>query len=243
MKRHTVSIASGLCKRRMASDLKLLEANHLIAALKPEQVCSLLICRTSLLKRFMDIVGATVGLLLLSPVMLVVAALIWLDSKGPIVFTQARAGMDGKSFTIYKFRTMVVNAEQQLQSVIDPDTLAEPVFKLKQDPRVTTLGRTLRKLSLDELPQLFNVLVGHMSLVGPRPEETWLVERYDDFARQRILVKPGLTGPMQLNGRGDLGLAERVNLETEYMYNYSIWLDVRYVLATIPALVKRKGAY
>jgi len=194
-------------------------------------------------KRLLDIVGASVGLVVLSPLMVRAAIAVKLDSPGPVFFVQERSGAMGKPFRMYKFRTMVVDAEAQLERYVSLDGLPEPVFKLRDDPRVTRVGRLLRRTSIDELPQFVNVLMGDMSLVGPRPEECRLVERYDDYQRQRILMKPGMTGPAQVSGRGDLGLDARVQLEVEYMRHYSVLRDLVILLRTIPAVVRRTGAY
>lgn len=194
-------------------------------------------------KRAMDIVGAVIGLPLSLPLMAVAAVIIKLDSRGPILFEQMRAGQHGKTFKIYKLRTMVVNAEELLDDLIDLDELEEPMFKLKDDPRVTRVGRFLRRWSIDELPQLYNVLKGEMSLVGPRPEETRLVERYSQWHRLRLQAKPGITGPVQINGRGDLPLEMRVQLEVEYIDSYSIWKDLVILLKTVPVVVLGNGSY
>ncbi len=144
---------------------------------------------------------------------------------------------------MYKFRTMVVNAEELLDKLISVDDLTEPVFKLKNDPRVTRIGSILRRTSIDELPQLFNVLKGEMSLVGPRPEEVRMVKRYNSWHRKRLAVKPGITGPMQINGRGDLSLEERVRLELDYIRNYSLWKDLKILLKTVPVVIRGVGSY
>jgi exopolysaccharide biosynthesis polyprenyl glycosylphosphotransferase len=194
-------------------------------------------------KRIMDIVGALVGLPLSAPLMAVAAVLIKLDSPGPVLFAQQRVGDKGRVFTIYKLRTMVANAEELLDQLIDLDALDEPMFKLKDDPRVTPLGRFLRRWSIDELPQLVNVLKGEMSLVGPRPEETRLVQRYNHWHKRRLMAKPGLTGPVQINGRGDLPLKERVQLEVDYIDNYSLWKDLVILVKTIPVILWGNGSY
>jgi exopolysaccharide biosynthesis polyprenyl glycosylphosphotransferase len=196
-----------------------------------------------LLKRVLDLVGALVGLALLWPVMVVIAVVIKLDSPGPVLFVQERAGENGRPFRLFKFRSMVQNAEAQLSELIDVDGLPEPAFKVKDDPRVTRVGRFLRRTSLDEIPQLFNVLRGEMSLVGPRPEEKWLVERYNPQHRRRLQAPPGITGPMQINGRADLPLDERVRLETNYLSRYSIWQDVKILFQTVVAVIRGRGAY
>jgi lipopolysaccharide/colanic/teichoic acid biosynthesis glycosyltransferase len=171
-----------------------------------------------------------------------IALAIKLESRGSVFFVQERVGQDGKLFRCFKFRTMVVDAEEKLETLIDIETLAEPVFKLENDPRVTTIGRFLRRWSVDELPQFWNVLRGEMSLVGPRPEETRIVNRYNAYHRRRLAVKPGLSGPMQVNGRGDLPLTERVRLEIEYIENYSVRRDIEILLQTFPAVFHGEGA-
>ncbi len=198
---------------------------------------------TAVIKRGMDLAGATLGLVLTAPLMAIVAVLVKLDSPGPILFVQERVGKDGEPFRIVKFRTMVANAEARLPELIDVETLDPPVYKLHPDPRLTRLGRWLRRFSLDELPQFWNVLRGEMSLVGPRPEEGWLVARYSPHARQRLGVKPGMTGPMQVLGRGDLSFEERVRIETEYVEHHSLWTDLKILLQTLPAVLRGNGAY
>jgi lipopolysaccharide/colanic/teichoic acid biosynthesis glycosyltransferase len=193
-------------------------------------------------KRGMDIAGALLGLtfsLLVGPF---VVLAIRLGSPGPVLFKQERVGQGGRPFTIYKFRSMKAGAEEDLPSLIDLDSLPEPAFKLANDPRVTPVGRFLRRWSLDELPQFWNVLKGDMSLIGPRPEESRVAARYSDWHRRRLAVKPGLTGPMQVHGRGDLPLDERVKLELDYIENYSLWRDVKILLKTIPAVLRGDGA-
>jgi exopolysaccharide biosynthesis polyprenyl glycosylphosphotransferase len=195
------------------------------------------------LKRGLDLVGSLICLMVLAPLMAFVALLIKLDSPGPIFFAQERAGQYGKPFRMYKFRTMVHNAEALLEQLIDLEKLEQPAFKLKDDPRVTQVGRWLRRTSLDELPQLFNVLKGEMSLVGPRPEEVPIVQKYNPWQSQRLLVKPGITGSMQVNGRADLPLNERVKLELAYIENYSLLKDIKILLQTVPAVLAGRGSY
>lgn len=187
------------------------------------------------LKRTIDLVGAAIGLLLFGPLILLLALLVRLDSPGPAFFVQERVGQYGRTFRMIKLRTMRVGAEEE----IDP---AAAIPKPGQDPRVTRLGRFLRRWSLDELPQLVNVLKGEMSLVGPRPEQPGVVERYADWHRRRLMVRPGMTGPMQVNGRGDLGLQERMALEVAYVDNYSLWQDLVLLARTLPAVISGKGA-
>jgi exopolysaccharide biosynthesis polyprenyl glycosylphosphotransferase len=198
---------------------------------------------TLALKRALDIIGSTVGVVVTAPFMLAVAIAIFVESGRPIFFVQERAGRGGRAFRMYKFRTMDVDAERRLADVVDLETLPEPVFKLPSDPRVTRIGRLLRRTSIDELPQLLNVLRGDMSLVGPRPEQVDLVERYTDEQRVRLAVKPGLTGPMQVYGRGSLTLAERLAVEREYVENLSMSRDLRLLAMTVPVVRSGKGAY
>ncbi len=195
-------------------------------------------------KRTIDVVAAGAGLLLLSPLLAVIVAAIRLDSRGPAIFRQSRGGRDGEPFTLLKFRTMVRGADERIAEVVDVATLATPVFKLHDDPRVTRVGRLLRKTSLDELPQLWNVLRGDMSLVGPRPEQLDLVARYDAEARAvRLAVRPGLTGPMQVYGRGRLDFEERLAVEREYVENLSLGRDARLLALSVAAVIRGTGAY
>jgi len=198
---------------------------------------------TMAFKRAVDIVVSFAGLVLLAPLMLVVGLLVRLESRGPALFRQARAGRHGKPFRIFKFRTMCRDAEERISEVISVDQLEEPMYKLRSDPRVTRMGRFLRRTSLDELPQLLNVLRGDMSLIGPRPEELWLVRRYGEMERFRLEMRPGLTGPMQVHGRGELTFQERMAVEREYVENYTFDKDVRILLRTVSAIFKARGAY
>jgi exopolysaccharide biosynthesis polyprenyl glycosylphosphotransferase len=198
---------------------------------------------TLALKRAMDIVVSAVGLVVTAPLMVIIAVLVRFDSRGPALFKQLRAGRHGKPFRFLKFRTMRRDALERISEVIPVDDLKEPMYKLRSDPRVTRMGRFLRKTSLDELPQLFNVLRGDMSLVGPRPEELWLVERYGETERFRLAMRPGLTGPMQVHGRGQLTFQERLAVEREYVENYSLKKDVRILLRTAQAIFRAEGAY
>ncbi len=194
-------------------------------------------------KRLLDLVGATVGLLLSLPLMLGIAIAIRLDSPGPVFFTQERVGENGRVFRVFKLRSMVLDAEERRRDVVDLDQLPEPAYKLPDDPRITRVGRWLRRYSLDELPQFVNVLRGEMSLVGPRPEEVALVARYNDWQRRRLAVKPGMSGPMQVNGRGRLSLTERVALEVDYIEHYSLRRDVGILVRTLPAVLRGDGSY
>ncbi|OUC05737.1 hypothetical protein RY27_25400 [Litorilinea aerophila] len=196
-----------------------------------------------LCKRIIDIVGALIGLAFSIPLVAIAALAIKLDSPGPVFYCQTRIGENGRPFRMFKLRSMVQDADQQLEKLVDLNQLREPVFKLANDPRVTRVGRILRRTSLDETPQFYNVLIGDMSLVGPRPEEARIVALYDDRFRRRLAVKPGMTGPMQINGRGDLTLSERLELELEYIDNYSLLRDFVIIFRTFPAIWRGNGAY
>jgi exopolysaccharide biosynthesis polyprenyl glycosylphosphotransferase len=198
---------------------------------------------TMLLKRIIDVALALVLLVVLSPLLAALALAVRLTSRGPALFRQARVGLEGRTFTILKFRTMVANAEELLPTLVAIDALAQPAFKLRNDPRVTRVGRILRRTSLDELPQLWNVLRGDMSLVGPRPEEVSVVERYLPEHRIRLQVKPGITGPMQVSGRGSLTFEERLAIEREYIENLSVARDIRILVLTCAATLGGHGAY
>ena len=196
-----------------------------------------------MVKRGIDIVGALIGLLISIPVVAVAAVAIKLDSPGPVFYQQGRIGENGRPFHIVKLRSMVQDADARLDELVDLTALAEPVYKIPDDPRVTRVGRILRRTSLDEAPQFFNVLVGDMSLVGPRPEDARIVALYHDEHRRRLAVKPGMTGPMQVNGRGDLTLSKRLALELDYIDNYSLLHDLVLIARTFPALWRGHGAY
>jgi lipopolysaccharide/colanic/teichoic acid biosynthesis glycosyltransferase len=196
-----------------------------------------------LFKRSLDIAGSLLGLVLFMPILVLAAIAIKLDSPGPVFFVQRRAGENGKPFDMFKLRTMKDHAAAGVQELLASNPLKGPAFKIPGDPRVTRVGRVLRRWSIDELPQLLNVLRGEMSLVGPRPEETWIVAQYNDRQRQRLAVKPGLTGPMQVNGRGDLDIDARLALELEYIQHYNVWQDLSIIARTIPAIISGRGAY
>ena len=195
------------------------------------------------LKRAVDMVVSALVVLLLWPLMLLIACVIKLDSRGPVFFVQERAGKGGKPFRMYKFRSMVCNAEEMLHDMVDIEQLPSPAFKIRDDPRVTRVGRVLRRTSLDELPQLWNVLRGEMSLVGPRPEEMRIVRLYDEQEKRRLAMKPGITGPMQVDGRGLLTFKERMDLELAYIESYGLREDLRILAKTLPAVVRGTGSY
>lgn len=195
------------------------------------------------LKRLMDIIGASLGLIIASPIMLIVAILIKLeDPKGPIFFSQIRNGAYPKTFKMYKFRSMYVDAEERLEELMHLNEQSGPAFKIKDDPRITRVGKFIRKTSLDELPQLFNVLKGDMSLVGPRPAIPREVEQYTAYQKQRLFVKPGLTCIWQVSGRNNITFDQWVELDIKYIKTRSLWLDIKLILLTIPALLGDENA-
>lgn len=195
------------------------------------------------LKRLIDIVGASLGLILASPIMLIVAILIKLeDPKGPIFFSQIRNGAYPTTFKMYKFRSMYIDAEERLQDLMHLNEQSGPAFKIKDDPRITKIGKFIRKTSLDELPQLFNILKGEMSLVGPRPAIPREVEQYTAYQKQRLFVKPGLTCIWQVSGRNNIGFEEWVELDIEYIKTRNLWLDIKLILMTIPAMLGDENA-
>ncbi len=198
----------------------------------------------SVLKQALDFVGACVLLICSIPVFAVVAVLIKLTTKGPVFFKQQRSGLNGAPFTLYKFRTMISNAEQYKHELAAMNEMTGPVFKVTNDPRVTSVGKFLRRYSLDELPQLWNVLRGEMSLVGPRPLPVDEVRRFNDFAhRRRLSVKPGLTCLWQVSGRNQISdFKDWVRLDLEYIDNWSLWLDLKILVKTIPAVFIGTGA-
>jgi exopolysaccharide biosynthesis polyprenyl glycosylphosphotransferase len=198
---------------------------------------------TLLLKRGFDVVVSSVALTALSPLLGAIALAIVVSTRSSPFFVQRRAGLHGKPFPMFKFRTMVPDAEERLSEVVSLDELDEPMFKLSRDPRVTTIGSVLRRTSLDELPQFLNVLRGEMSLVGPRPEQVELVERYRPEHRFRLEVQPGITGPMQVFGRGELTFDERLAVERDYIENLSLGRDLRILAMTVSAVAGGKGAY
>ena len=181
-------------------------------------------------KRLIDIIISLIGIILSSPIMLIVALMIKLeDPKGPIIFSQVRYGHYPNTFKIYKFRSMYVDAEQRLKELQHLNEQTGPVFKIKNDPRITKVGKIIRKTSLDELPQLFNVLKGDMSLVGPRPALPKEVEQYNEYQMQRLLVKPGITCIWQVSGRNNIGFDEWVNMDLDYIQNRSLLLDLKLI--------------
>jgi exopolysaccharide biosynthesis polyprenyl glycosylphosphotransferase len=194
-------------------------------------------------KSVFDRTAAAVGLLVLSPLLLVVAIMVRLGSRGPAIFRQERSGRDGRPFRIYKFRTMVVDAEDRLDGLRSRNEGAGPLFKLKDDPRITRLGRVLRRTSIDELPQLINVVKGDMSLVGPRPALPAETSQYSEWVWRRLHVKPGVTGLWQVSGRSALSWEESVRIDLQYVNNWNLRLDFAILARTVRAVLARSGAH
>lgn len=195
-------------------------------------------------KRIIDIIGSIIAIILLSIIFIIVGILIKMeDSKGSIFFSQTRIGKNGRKFKIYKFRSMVSNAEERLQELLEFNEINGAMFKMKGDPRITKVGKFIRKTSLDELPQLWNVLKGDMSLVGPRPPLPSEVEKYTEYDKQRLLIIPGCTGLWQVNGRNNIGFDEMVKLDLSYIEDRNILMDIKIILKTILVLFGSKSAY
>ncbi|HZQ36086.1 MAG TPA: sugar transferase [Dehalococcoidia bacterium] len=194
-------------------------------------------------KRVVDVVAAAALLVILAPVLLLITVAIKLESRGPVLFRQTRLGKGGRTFTFLKFRGMVADAESR-QAELDALNEADgPIFKMRRDPRVTRVGRFIRKTSLDELPQLWNVLRGEMSLVGPRPPVPREASRYEPWQHGRLAVKPGMTGLWQVSGRSNVRFSEMVRLDFEYIEHWSLLLDLKIALLTVVAVVRSDGAY
>ena len=193
-------------------------------------------------KRTIDIIGAGLGLILLSPIIAVVACAVKVTSKGPIFFSQKRVGKNGELFEMYKFRSMVVNAEELKGNLEDQNEMSGPMFKIKDDPRVTKVGKFIRKTSIDELPQLWNVLKGDMSLVGPRPSLPKEVEQFDNWMFKRLSVRPGLTCYWQVSGRNNIGFEDWMKLDCKYVDDRNIWIDIKLIFKTVGVLFGDKNA-
>lgn len=194
-------------------------------------------------KRAMDIIGSLCGIILLSPLLIIVALAIKIeDPKGSIFFSQQRCGKDNKLFPMYKFRSMVSNAEELLEELMEHNEMDGPVFKIKDDPRITRVGKFIRKTSIDELPQLFNILKGDMSIVGPRPAIPHEVAEYSHYHKQRLLVKPGLTCIWQVSGRNSIGFEEWVDMDLEYIESRNLWMDIRLIFKTVGVLFGDENA-
>ena len=199
--------------------------------------------RARFAKRTLDVFGSVLGLIVIAPLLLLISVAVKLTSRGPVVFVQERCGLGGRRFRFYKFRTMVQDAEARKRELEHMNEMTGPIFKIRRDPRITPLGRVLRKLSLDEVPQLWNVLRGDMSLVGPRPPTPDEVARYTPRQAQRLSVMPGITGLWQVSGRSDIPDFERwIDLDLEYVRRWSMWLDVQILLKTVVVVVLVRGA-
>ena len=194
-------------------------------------------------KRVLDVIVASAGLMLAALPMLGIALTIRLTSPGPILFRQARVGKGGRLFTSYKFRSMYMDAEDRLAEVRHLNQADGPIFKIRQDPRMTPVGRFLRRTSLDELPQLFNAFRGEMSIVGPRPALMTEVLAYEPWQLERLTVRPGLTGLWQVSGRSDLPFEAMMRLDLEYIRRWSLWFDLWLLILTVPTVVSGRGAY
>ncbi|MGW6564855.1 sugar transferase [Streptomyces sp. NPDC054975] len=194
-------------------------------------------------KRVLDVVLALLALILLSPILLVAACAVKLSSPGPVSYPQERVGRDGKHFRMFKFRSMCVDAERQRSAYLDLNESTGPLFKIRRDPRITPVGRVLRKWSIDELPQLLNVIHGEMSLVGPRPPLPEECAHYGPREWQRLLVKPGITCIWQVSGRSDVEFAEQVRMDLDYIDNWNLLLDLTLLVRTVPAVLQHRGAY
>ncbi|QQB87188.1 sugar transferase [Enterococcus casseliflavus] len=196
------------------------------------------------MKRIIDIIGSIVGMMLLSPLFLVIAYKIKKEEpEGPVFFSQERVGKNGKLFKMYKFRSMCVDAEEKLEMLLQHNEVEGAMFKMKDDPRITKIGKFIRKTSIDELPQLLNVLKGEMSLVGPRPPLPREVLDYTDYDRQRLLIKPGCTGFWQVGGRNHVGFNEMVYLDLKYIKTCSFLTDLSIIVKTINVIFKPNGAF
>lgn len=194
-------------------------------------------------KRCIDVLGSLCGLILLSPILLVIMALIKCESKGPVIFSQERVGLHGKKFKMYKFRSMVVNAEELKKKLAAQNEMSGPMFKMKDDPRVTKVGKVIRKTSIDEIPQLVNVLKGDMSLVGPRPSLPQEVIQFESWMYIRHEVKPGLTCYWQVSGRNNIDFVDWMKLDVKYVEERNLWVDIKLILKTVFVLFGDKNAH
>lgn len=195
------------------------------------------------IKRIVDFIISTIALIVLTPLLLILAVILKISSEGPVLYKQERCSLYGRKFTFYKFRTMVVDAESKLEKILRYNEMKGPVFKMTNDPRVTNVGKWLRKYSLDELPQLWNVFKGDMSLVGPRPPLPSEVEKYDNWQRRKLSMRPGITCLWQVSGRSEIAdFNEWLRLDLEYIDNWSLWLDFKILMKTIPVVLLGQGA-
>jgi exopolysaccharide biosynthesis polyprenyl glycosylphosphotransferase len=193
-------------------------------------------------KRLLDIVGALAAIIVFMPVMIATAIAIRLESPGPILFRQVRSGKNGRKFVMYKFRSMCADAERKKAELLHLNEMDGPVFKIRRDPRITRVGAFIRKSSIDELPQFFNVLLGTMSMVGPRPPLPSEVAQYEPWQRRRLSVRPGITGMWQVSGRNAIDFQKWMELDLAYIDNWSLWLDLKILFRTLPAVIARSGA-
>lgn len=196
-----------------------------------------------ILKRTMDILCSIGALIVLSPVLLITALAIILEDGRPVIFTQQRTGLNGKEFKMYKFRSMCKNAPELHASLLEKNESDGPAFKMKDDPRITRVGRFIRKTSIDELPQLVNILKGDMSIVGPRPLPTYEAEQCTDYQNQRLLVRPGLTCYWQCSGRSDVSFDEWMEMDLRYVQETNLWVDIKLIFKTVLTVIKGEGAY
>lgn len=196
-----------------------------------------------LIKRLMDILLSAAALVILSPVFLITAVLIKREDHGPVFFVQQRAGKDMRPFAIYKFRSMYVNADEKLSEMMKNNEQTGHAFKIKDDPRITRVGKVIRQFSIDELPQLINIIKGDMSIVGPRPILMFQMEECSAYERQRLVVQPGLTCYWQIGGRADIKWEEWVELDLDYIEDMGLWTDFKMILKTVPVVFRGNGAY
>ena len=193
-------------------------------------------------KRVLDILGALIGLILLSPILIIVGILIKLESKGPLIFSQKRVGLNGREFKMYKLRSMVCNAEELKEKLAEQNEMSGPMFKIKDDPRITKIGKFIRKTSIDELPQLINVLIGDMSLVGPRPSLPNEVKEFEPWMLKRLEVKPGITCYWQVMGRNAIDFENWMKLDIKYVNERNFWLDIKLIFRTFFVLFGDENA-
>lgn len=194
-------------------------------------------------KRMLDIVASVIGLIVLSPVFLIVSLAIKAEDRGPIFYSQVRLGKGQRPFKMWKFRSMIVDADKKLEKLLEQNEVEGAMFKMKEDPRITKVGHFTRKHSLDELPQLWNVLIGNMSLVGPRPPLEREVAEYSAYDKQRLIAKPGCTGLWQVSGRNDVGFSEMVDLDLQYIEKSGILIDIIILFKTVIVFIKPNSAY
>lgn len=195
------------------------------------------------LKRTLDVLGSLIGLVALSPVLVIIVILIRVESKGPVMFSQKRVGLNGGEFDMYKFRSMVPNAEELKKKLLEQNEMSGPMFKMKDDPRITKVGKFIRKTSIDEIPQLINILKGEMSLVGPRPSLPREVEAFEPWMLKRLEVKPGLTCYWQVSGRNNIDFEEWMQLDIDYVNDRNLMLDIKLIFKTFFVLFGDGNAY